>query len=137
MVVSIYNKHYDEEIGPKVAEDVLWLGAIGCCTFCLLSFACFLKTIDWKYIPTFYSTEKGWEFTCANFYKATTDEAKFVIFNHHEKYFEAIEDELVVWLQDNWETWNANREPWFGKFTHKICCYISRSLSSLHQQYIY
>ena len=109
--VYLYGKYSKEASDDEV--ELLWKLVGGLFVFSMLNFGIFLKMINREYIKTFFSPITGKQFAVQNYIEATTDAMKFEIFGHHRSYYDSIQDELMKWLNDNWETWEEEQKDWF------------------------
>ena len=69
--------------------------------------------INPKYLTTFFTTATAKATTVALFHSGSNDALKIVIFEFHPSYYANIREELKVWVGDNWNRWNEEKEEWF------------------------
>ena len=94
---------------------------IGLFFLSMLSFATFLSLINEDYWVTFYSTQTGKQFLCDNWRNGKTDKERFYIFSKHKSYYKSINKEIMIWLRENWEKWEEDKDEWFtAKMISKI-----------------
>ena len=111
LAVYLYGR-YSEEANADIV-DVLFKIVGGLFLFSMLNFCGFLGSINRKYLPTFYSTVSGKQFTAINYHSLTEDGPKFTTFDRHRSYFKVLEPELKTWLEENWERWEDEKPEWF------------------------
>ena len=51
---------------------------------------------------------------CDNWRNGITDLERFETFDNHRTLYKSIEPELKVWLKENWERWEEEKEDWFN-----------------------
>ena len=89
--------------------------------FSMLNFSLFLWYINEEYRGTFFGRTTGAEFLCQQWRDASTDKEKFYIFGKHRSYYFNIEDDVKLWLRENWERWEEERPDWLtAKLISKI-----------------
>ena len=88
----------------------------------MLSFGLFLSLINKEYLVTFYDKRTGSEFLCDNWRNGISDKERFYVFSKHASlYEESINKELKIWLSENWDRWEEEKEDWFtAKMIGKI-----------------
>ena len=79
----------------------------------MLNFGLFLKSINQNYIKTFFDTRTGKQFAVCDKLQEPTDAGKFGIFYIHPSYYESIDEELMKWLNENWDRWCEEKPDWF------------------------
>ena len=101
--------------GCDATDSSLLFIVIGLFLMSMISFAGFLCLIKKEYLWTFYDMRTGSQYVMDTFVKeAETDEIRFMVFTHHLSLYESIEEELKIWLEDNWERWEEEKEDWFN-----------------------
>jgi len=110
--VYLYGQYSEENVSEEVMVT-LWKVVGGLFVVSMLFFGGFLKLIYKDYIKTFSSTNSGPQFLCNKFHISVTDSAKFDIFGSHPSYYKRIDEELMKWLNDNWEQWEESSPDWF------------------------
>ena len=80
----------------------------------MLSFYVFSLLIKKEYLWTFYDNRTGIQYVVDNWKNGITDIEKFETFDNHYSFYKSIESELKVWLEDNWERWEEEKEDWFN-----------------------
>jgi hypothetical protein len=81
----------------------------------LLCFAVFLWNIEKKYLGTFFSLQRGNDFTTALFTEAEKDESKAeAVLNNSRYHWRSIEDDVKKWVECNWDLWEAERPNWLN-----------------------
>ena len=94
----IFNDHY-----MFIANSlfVLWLVAITTLIFFSES----------GFGQTFYSLRTAKSYS-KYLFDTCNDELRFQVFTDHRSYYAHFEDEIKMWLSDNWNDWHANRPSW-------------------------
>ena len=49
----------------------------------------------------------------------TSDKERFYVFSKHKSYYKSIDKEIKVWLTENWEKWEEEKQDWFTARTVK------------------
>ena len=111
VAVFLYDK-YSEDASEEVVE-FLWMIVGGLFIFSTINFSLFLKMINREYIHTFFSTTTGKEFSVQNYEESETDAVKFELFGHHRSYYDSIQEDIMKWLQENWDKWEESNLDWF------------------------
>jgi hypothetical protein len=94
-------------------EDAAWRIVTALSASWVAAFAAFLYVIDERFRHTFYSTQRGYELTCAHFLEGEDDEAKMRVFQHNEAQYTSIYEELRAFVLENWEAWEDEDPVWF------------------------
>ena len=120
VTVYLYNKYSDAtdvDTGPDETIAQLPVFKIVCGLFVvsMLSFVLFLRSINRKYLVTFFDTKTGFQFLCENWRSATSDKERFYIFSKNKYLYTSINEELKEWLSLNWDRWTDEAEDWFNK----------------------
>jgi hypothetical protein len=76
-------------------------------------FALFIATIEQKYVATFFSALTAKNFNQKKFTGASSNRAKFAIFDSHPSYYEYNRGEVKEWVRENWDIWNEEMPDWF------------------------
>ena len=111
--VSIY---IYETFGEDTNEDMvllLWKIVGGLFVFSMLNFVLFLRLIKREYWATFFTTITGFQYVVNNYKEAKTDELKFEVFGHNRNLYDSIQEDIMKWLNENWETWVESSPKWF------------------------
>jgi hypothetical protein len=111
VAAMLYLKYREEEEASFSAET-LFGTLLSLLLVWVLSLVVFVCYIDRSYLHTFYGTTTGPQFCELHFKNAKTDESKLAILKYHESYYKAFEDEMKVFIADNWDTWMANQPDW-------------------------
>ena len=102
-------------------ESSLWALVAGLFAISMISFGTFLKSINRKYLGTFFDTRTGKQFLCDNWRDGTVDSDRFYVFSKHASLYKSINEELKDWLSENWEKWEEEKPDWFtAKMIKKI-----------------
>ena len=75
----------------------------------------FLSFIKKKYIGTFFSTQTGNEWVQSLFLEGATDQIKAGILNRNPHCWKSIRPQVRVWLLENWERWEDEKQEWFDE----------------------
>jgi len=97
----------------SIESQLLFL-VIGLFVLSVLSFGIFSRLINKDYLWTFYDIRTGSQFLCDNWRNGITDIERFETFDNHRTLYKSIEPELKVWLEENWERWEEEKEDWFN-----------------------
>ena len=103
---------YSNNASEEVLE-VLWQVVGGLFIFSMLNFGLFLKSINQEYLWSFFNTLTGKQFAVLTYHEAESDEMRFEIFGHHPSFYDSINEELMIWMNENWEKWEENKPEWF------------------------
>ena len=96
----------------KLDSSTVWSVLVGLEIMMMVSCAVFLRTINPKFIKTFFATATGKQ-TAVTLFRSEIfpDAQKMDIFDHHPSYYRNIHDEVKAWVHDNWAQWSE--EDWF------------------------
>jgi hypothetical protein len=84
--------------------------------FTFIIFFIFFLNIESKHWGTFFSWEKGKDFTVKGFIDADDDGKKgYAVFTNSKKHWRSIEGEVKAWVEFNWERWEEDKPEWFDK----------------------
>lgn len=107
----------DEEVQaslPSIFSSEQVYGSIGALSVLqLISFISLLKIMPKKYRSTFYSLKTGSRYCCELFQKTREDSCKIHIFGNCKSYWEPVQSEVRVWLNDRLPTWINESPEWF------------------------
>ena len=81
----------------------------------LLNFIIFFATIEKKYLGTFFSLQTGKEYTQAYFLNGENDSIKSVTLGCTRNYWIGIEDDMKLWVQQNWSRWERENPNWLDE----------------------
>jgi hypothetical protein len=102
-------------------ERTVWKIVGGISALWLISFIWLMRTIDPKYLPTFYQRMTAKQFTIKIFRNADTDEKKALIFKRSFHLWRSIEGEVRTWVHANFAKWEADKPAWWTeKLIQKI-----------------
>jgi hypothetical protein len=79
----------------------------------LVSFLLFLKLMKKKYRRTFFSLETGVEWAQKFFLNGKTDVVKVAVLGCNRKQWKAIEEDVKVWVLENWDGWEEEKPGFF------------------------
>ena len=108
--VSLYDKYSD---ASEEVVSFLWKLVGGLLVFSIINFSLFLKSIKQEYIHTFFDTTTGKQFAVNVYEEGESDAMKFNIFLKHRSYYDSIQEDLMKWLNENWEKWEESNPDWF------------------------
>jgi hypothetical protein len=97
----------------KIEEEALWSTLFALLAMFVISVTAFFTLIDRNYLHTFTTTMTAPQYCVSFFREATTDEQRIDVFTQHPTYYSSIENEVVAFVGDNWNTWQAERPDWF------------------------
>ena len=118
--VVAFRLRYDEEHANDVEHLPLPFGAYQ--VFMLasaltllwsLSFAALLIFSNRGFLYSFYSTETSMGYTKRLFLSGNDDLRVHIITRHHKSLWRHFEDEISLWMKENWQIWHRERPPWF------------------------
>ena len=101
-----------------VADEGLKLAwrVVGIFTPCtVLMFAVFFFNIEKKYWGTFYSLQKGKDFTVRKIKEGSDDVKATFTFKRSKHHWKSIEGEVKTWVKANWERWEEEKQEWFDE----------------------
>ena len=99
--------------GETVLESSLWALVAGLFSISMISFGLFLISINREYLWTFFDTRTGTQFVTDNYWQLVGDNDKFNSFSQHRSLNRDIEEDLMKWIDDNWEKWEEEKPDWF------------------------
>ena len=112
----LYQRYYVvEEVDvkrPKISAVLLFSVVLSFAAAWTFAFASFLRRIDPKYIPTFFDTRTGSQYTIHCF-RIGDDLARSSIFTINKRHWTSIREEVMAWTKTHWTTWVETKPPWF------------------------
>ena len=78
----------------------------------LVSFYSFILKINQKYMPTFFGTLTGPQYT-VHLFRIGDDRMKMDVFGTNVVYWDSIRDEVMAFTHANWARWQAEKPYWF------------------------
>ena len=75
----------------------------------LVSLIGFFSSIDKTYLHTFFDLDSGKQYLARKFRNATSDCERITIFGHHQSQFVSIQKEVKVWMNENYEVFEAEK----------------------------
>jgi hypothetical protein len=78
-----------------------------------LCFAVFFLNIEKKYWHTFWSTQKGKEYSMAFFLEEENEAVKFKVLGNSRHQWVSLEGEIKKWVGLNWAKWEEEKPDWF------------------------
>jgi hypothetical protein len=100
---------YVDERAIYIASSIMKF-SIPMTTLCC---AVFFWNIERKYFQTFWSTQKGKEYTMAYFLEGESDEIKIKVFTASRHHWVSIGEEIKKWVALNWAKWEEEKPEWF------------------------
>jgi hypothetical protein len=79
----------------------------------ILCFAVFFWNIESNYWHTFWSTQKGKEYSMAFFLEEESEAVKFKVLQHSRHQWVSIEGQIKKWVGLNWAKWEEEKPDWF------------------------
>jgi hypothetical protein len=79
----------------------------------LVCFAVFFLNIERTYWHTFWSTQKGKDYTIAYFLEGKGDAVKFKVMTTSRHHWVSIEEKVRKWVGENWARWEEEKPDWF------------------------
>jgi hypothetical protein len=79
----------------------------------VVCFTVFIKTIERKYWPTFWSTQRSKDLTMSYFLESRNDEMKFAVMKRSRHHWVSIEEKVRKWVEENWARWEEEKPEWF------------------------
>ena len=112
MSIYIYETYAEDPNKELIAT--LWKVISGLLVFSMLNFALFLKLINREYWTTFFTTITGKQYVVKNYKEADSDEMRFDVFTHNRNFYDPIQEDIMKWLNSNWEKWEDEAPDWFN-----------------------
>ena len=78
-----------------------------------LCFAVFFLNIEKKYLNTFWSMQRGKDYSMASFLEGESDAMKFKVFRTSRHHWVSIDKEIRKWVKLNWAKWEEEQPEWF------------------------
>jgi hypothetical protein len=79
----------------------------------ILCFVVFFLNIEKKYLHTFWSIQRGKDYSMAYFLEGKSDAIKFEVFGISRHHWVSIEGEIKKWVKLNWAKWEEEQPEWF------------------------
>ena len=114
VAAHLYSLYSEDGNNESFTKSTLWIVVIGLIILSALNFIAFVGMINKKYINTFFSFQTGQQFVVAYYQEGLSDDIKFKCFSHHRYFYEPIEGDLRLWLNENWDRWIEDRPAWFS-----------------------
>ena len=113
--VALQLKWEDEDEEDREAKDSIAIFLACSCGAWVLSYAVFIFcAIDSSFINTFFGTMTASQFAIASYRDSQTDSQRYWwVFQSCLSYTEPIHDEVKMWISDNINKWEAEKEEWF------------------------
>ena len=108
VAIEINERTSNDKVAIGLGWKVVWI----LIPTVLLSLVVFFVTIEKKYRGTFYSTQTGKGFNQESFKNGKEDARKANIFRNTRKYWVGIEDDMKLWVQENWRRWEEEKPEW-------------------------
>jgi hypothetical protein len=97
------------EKGLRIAQT----SAVVLIPFITLCFACFFLNINMEYLMTFFSTQRGIDYSMSYFVDGESEEVKFQVFKKSRQHWVSIESDIHKWVGLNWSKWEEEQPEWF------------------------
>ena len=112
--VVLYQQFYKNEKNKRSKIDaVTLLSIVGSLVLVwAVSFYCFLKKINPKYLHTFFGTMTASQY-CAHMFRTGDDRTKSTLFGKNELMWAPIRSEVRAWTHENWDGWKEEKPDWF------------------------
>jgi hypothetical protein len=101
---------------PYVTErsmSIAWFVAVSFIPLAAVSFFVFTFIIERQYLSTFFSTQRGKDYTIMNFRNGDDSVKAKYIFKMTKHHWISIEEEVKAWVEANWEQWENEKPEWF------------------------
>jgi hypothetical protein len=81
----------------------------------IICFFVFFLSMESKFWGTFFTLERGKDFTVRLFKEATIEDSKAeAILNNSRHHWKSIEEEVKSWVEVNWERWEKDNPSWLS-----------------------
>jgi hypothetical protein len=81
----------------------------------IICFFVFFLSMERKYWGTFFSLERGKDFTVRLFKEAIIEDSKAeAILNNSRHHWKSIEEEVKSWVEANWKRWDEENPKWLS-----------------------
>jgi hypothetical protein len=94
------------------AVSLAWTVVMTIIPTVLFSFVVFFINIERKHLSSFYNLQKGFTLLHVNYWWGSDDEHKCFLFECSRHYWVGIEDEMKLWVQENWAKWEEEKPEW-------------------------
>jgi hypothetical protein len=112
-VAFTFTEYLDHTNFDRAVLQSMMLYIIPCTLFC---FVIFFFYIDRKYLSTFFSMQRGTDYTVKYFREGKDDLTKAKLTLERSKYqWISIENEVKTWVEENWERWEEEKPSWFDE----------------------
>jgi hypothetical protein len=121
VVAHLYNE-YCEDDETKLDPTTMWSVAGGLSALWLVSFGHFvLRVAVPEYRHTLWSTQTGWQTSCAFFLENEDDKKRVVVFHQNRVLWEGrIGGEVKAWVAESWDRWERDDPEWLKKVVPTI-----------------
>jgi hypothetical protein len=102
--------------GPQLSARAVGLAWAVVMYFIPLSFfssVLFFSNIERQYWQTFWSTQKGKDYTMSSFLESESAAVRIRVFKMSRHHWVSIEDSISKWVEENWERWENDKPEWF------------------------
>ncbi|GMI54871.1 hypothetical protein TeGR_g840, partial [Tetraparma gracilis] len=121
VVAYLYNE-FCEDVDGKMDPNEVWGIAGGLFTLWLVAFSHFvLRVAVPEYRHTIWSTQTGWQTSCAYFLENEDDKKRVIVFHQNRAMWEGrIGGEVKAWVRESWDRWERDEPEWLKKVTPTI-----------------
>jgi hypothetical protein len=81
--------------------------------FVTVCFATFFLNINKEFWKTFFSTQRGIDYSMSYFVDGESDEVKFQVFKKSRRHWVSIKSDIHKWVELNWAKWEREQPEWF------------------------
>jgi len=113
VAIMIYMNNGGDAKTLSFAWTVFWI-LLPTVSFCTLIF---VLTVEKTHVNTFFSTETGKVSNQSRFKNAKDDATKALVFRWTKHYWVGIEDDMRLWVQQNWSRWKEEKPKWLDEIT--------------------
>lgn len=114
VLIGIASAMWRAKFDASVSHDTAVLIMSALCIGLVLSYTCFVLSINNEYRHTFYDTQTSCAFIEKNFRSSTADEFKFRVLSSNEnKWRENYGQEVKAWVNSNLSIWLKDKPEWF------------------------
>ena len=97
-----------------IRSNRLWVLALILLGLWTLAICLLFKFSVKSYRATFISSQTGPQFNRARF-NTGEDEVMITIFKDHKSYYKDYETEIILWIEESWQTWHSDHPKWLTK----------------------
>jgi hypothetical protein len=107
--------YFDNVAASEVTldESLAWKAVMALSGGWVFTFGVILLLMKRKYIVTFFSLKTGKQNSIDRF-KSKDDAIKATIINRNRNHWKTIENDVKIWVQENWDRWEIEKPPFFN-----------------------